>query len=55
MDETLKQEVERLKSLVQDNRDAWEDDASLYQDMVHRINELELHLADEERKKKLGE
>ena len=55
LDASLKEEVERLSVIVENSKQAWEDDSSLYQDMVNRINELELHLADEERNKKLGD
>ncbi len=55
LDDSLKEEVARLTAIVENNKQAWEDDSSLYQDMINRINELELHLADEERKKKLGD
>ena len=55
LDASLKEEVERLSVIVENSKQAWEDDSSLYQDMVNRINELDLHLADEERNKKLGD
>jgi hypothetical protein len=48
LDDSLKEEIERLKSILQQNRQVWEDDASLYQDMISRINELEERLGEEE-------
>ena len=52
-------EIERLKEIINNyetvSKDALKDDASLYADMLDRINELELHLADKERKERLSE
>ena len=47
IDDVLKEEVERLREVVENNKVS-EDDASLYQDMVRRINELEEKLGEEE-------
>ena len=47
IDDALKEEVERLREVVENNKVS-EDDASLYQDMISRINELEERLGEEE-------
>ena len=46
LDDSLKEEVGRLKAIVQQNKQVWEDDASLYQDMINRIHELEERLGE---------
>ena len=48
IDDTLKEEVERLRKVVEATNKVSEDDASLYQDMINRINELEERLGEEE-------
>ena len=48
IDDALKEEVERLKKVVEATNKVSEDDASLYQDMINRINELEERLGEEE-------
>tara|TARA_A200000159_G_scaffold162692_1_gene187152 strand:+ start:6665 stop:7135 length:471 start_codon:yes stop_codon:yes gene_type:complete len=48
LSDSLKEEVERLKGIIQENTQILEDDASLYQDMIYRINELEEKLGEED-------
>tara|TARA_R100000734_G_C3289779_1_gene81784 strand:+ start:15 stop:479 length:465 start_codon:yes stop_codon:yes gene_type:complete len=48
IDDALKEEVERLRKVVEATNKVSEDDASLYQDMINRINELEERLGEEE-------
>ena len=48
LDDSLKEEVARLTAIVENSKQAWEDDSSLYQDMINRINELEERLGEEE-------
>lgn len=47
IDNALKEEVERLREIVEKNNVS-KDDASLYQDMIRRINDLEERLGEEE-------
>jgi hypothetical protein len=47
IDDALKEEVERLREVVENNKVS-EDDASLYQDMISRINELEERIGEED-------
>ena len=46
LDDSLKEEVARLTAIVENSKQAWEDDSSLYQDMINRINELEETLGE---------
>ena len=48
LDASLKEEVARLTAIVENSKQVWEDDSSLYQDMITRINELEEKLGEEE-------
>ena len=46
LDDSLKEEVARLTAIVENSKQAWEDDSSLYQDMINRLNELEERLGE---------